>query len=145
MCTMMNSADDDEQRFLVSGTSFNNFDELTTTLRNLLLCTKLPPQEIIQNIALYFTVTKLDSSETRAIACSSSTKQHKLQQCLIDSKSSWWISSMGSFRKGMSWHPTDETDAIPSAYFCFVFLSLYFQVRVKNGWNLNWINQKLFD
>merc|ERR1711865_4916 len=107
--------------------------------------TKLPPQEIIQNIALYFTVTKLDPSETRAIACSSSTKQHKLQQCLIDSKSSWWISSMGSFRKGMSWHPTDETDAITSAYFCFVFLSLYFQVRVKNGWNLNWINQKLFD
>ena len=118
---MMNSADDDEQRFLVSGTPFaSNYDELTTTLRNVL---KLPPQEIIQNIALYFTVTKLDSSETRAIACSSSTKQHKLQQCLIDSKSSWWISSMGSFRKGMSWHPTDETDAIPSAYFCFVLFS----------------------
>lgn len=119
---MMNSADDDEQRFLVSGTPFSSYDELTTTLRNVLF-TKLPPQEIIQNIALYFTVTKLDSSETRAIACSSSTKQHKLQQCLIDSISSWWISSMGSFRKGMSWHPTDETDAIPSAYFCFVLFS----------------------
>lgn len=119
---MMNSADDDEQRFLVSGTPFSSYDELTTTLRNVLF-TKLPPQEIIQTIALYFTVTKLDSSETRAIACSSSTKQHKLQQCLIDSISSWWISSMGSFRKGMSWHPTDETDAIPSAYFCFVLFS----------------------
>jgi hypothetical protein len=78
--------------------SSNNESSSSSSSSSLLVL----PNEIIRNIAIYFTVKKLESSNTRAIGCSSSSEHHELKACLIDSKSSWWISSMneGSFRNG---------------------------------------------
>ena len=82
-------------------------DQLTTVLtsnnnESLPSSSSLPllPNEIIRDIAIYFTVKKLDPTKTRAIGCSSSSSElHELKECLIDSSSSWWISSIheGSF------------------------------------------------
>jgi len=109
----------DEQRYLINGTSFSSYEDLTNMIGKLKpkrgkrqrqlqysiyanesSSKKLLP-EIIRNIASYFTVTKLDPAKTRAVGCSSSSRQHeKLKECLDDSTSSWWISSIGSFQNG---------------------------------------------
>jgi len=109
---------DNKKRYLINGTPFSSYEDLTnmigklkpkrrkrqrqlqhSTYANESTSEKLLP-EIIRNIAVYFTVKKLDPSKTRAIGCSSSSKQHELKECLDDSTSSWWISSIGSFQNG---------------------------------------------
>jgi hypothetical protein len=147
-----NDYDDEQQRFLVNGTPFSSYQDLTTMIgklkpkkttktnnkakttkdsimkrekrqrqdhdkdqdqltktltlnNNESLPSSLPllPNEIIRDIAIYFTVKKLDTTKTRAIGCSSSSSErHELKECLIDSSSSWWISSIneGSFHNG---------------------------------------------
>lgn len=156
-----NDYDDEQERFLVNGTPFSSYQDLTTMIGKLkpkkttktnniakttnnsimkrekrrrqhpdndkdkdqdqdqdqlttvltsnnnesLPSSSLPllPNEIIRDIAIYFTVKKLDPTKTRAIGCSSSSSElHELKECLIDSSSSWWISSIneGSFHNG---------------------------------------------
>ena len=112
---------DDEPRFLINGTPFSSYQDLTNVIEKLfqadnnessatksgkrprrpqLSTLSLLPPEIVRNIATYFTVKKLDPSKTRALSCSSSSKQHNLRECLVDSPSTWWISSYGSFQNG---------------------------------------------
>jgi hypothetical protein len=88
-------------RYLMRGTAFSSYASLVH------LVAKVPrrvgitlPHEILQNIAHYFTVGEVDPSKARALACSSTSGQHSLEQCLIDNDNSWWISSIGSFRNG---------------------------------------------
>lgn len=58
------------------------------------------PQEIIHNIAKFFTVNPVIPSEVVASSCSSSSGQHDLQACLDENKSIWWISAIGSMPMG---------------------------------------------
>lgn len=134
---------DNEQRYLINGTPFSSYEDLTnmigklkpkrrkrqrqlqhSTYANESTSEKLLP-EIIRNIAVYFTVKKLDPSKTRAIGCSSSSKQHELKECLDDSTSSWWISSIGSFQNGMD-------SALNVICFLASFLLLSFIMIIEN-------------
>mmetsp|Transcript_29142 Transcript_29142/g.78862 ORF Transcript_29142/g.78862 Transcript_29142/m.78862 type:complete len:123 (+) Transcript_29142:170-538(+) len=115
---------DDEQRHLMNGTSFTSLEHLTNFIKSMYqtrdnesqqtgrddqrsrsvtkqsVVSLLPP-EIVRNIAIYFTVKKLDPSKTRVLRCSSSSNHYELRECLVDSTSSWWISSFGSFDNGV--------------------------------------------
>mmetsp|Transcript_23210 Transcript_23210/g.54777 ORF Transcript_23210/g.54777 Transcript_23210/m.54777 type:complete len:125 (-) Transcript_23210:1501-1875(-) len=117
---------DDEQHHLMNGTSFTSLEHLTNIIKSMYqtrdnesqqtgrddqrsrsvtqqsVVSLLPP-EIVRNIAMYFTVKKLDPSKTRVLRCSSSSSSnhHELRECLVDSTSSWWISSFGSFDNGV--------------------------------------------
>ncbi len=59
----------------------------------------LPP-EIIHNIASFFTVEAVDSSQIQVVGASSSSGQHPLCEALNESQSSWWISRPGSMPHG---------------------------------------------
>eukprot|EP00536_Pseudo-nitzschia_multiseries_P017139 jgi/Psemu1/292870/fgenesh1_pg.1398_\ len=115
---------DGKPRYLMNGTPFSSLENLTKIIEALFqardsasalmereeqtiravakqsVTSSLPP-EIVRNIAMYFTVKKIDPSMTRALCCSSSANHHELKQCLVDSTSSWWISSYGSFENGV--------------------------------------------
>jgi hypothetical protein len=115
--TMMDTMPD-EPRYLMNGTPFSSFEDLTDTIEQICAAkdndsaptekklksdasTKsLLPKEIVEKIAMYFTVTKLDPCKTRVLGCSSSSNQHDLKECLVDSSSSWWISAYGSLENG---------------------------------------------
>jgi hypothetical protein len=70
-------------------------------LANAYECT-LPNEIILKNIATFFTVKPLNPDRTKAVSCSSTSGQYSLDHSLIDSESSWWISSTGTFRNGTS-------------------------------------------
>ncbi|KAG7346658.1 hypothetical protein IV203_005727 [Nitzschia inconspicua] len=92
---------DSEQRFLMQGCGFDSYHDL------ILLLAKIPisrdktfPPEILTNVASFFTTARLDPSKTRALRCSSTSGQYSLDQCLVDTENSWWISATSSLRNG---------------------------------------------
>jgi hypothetical protein len=92
---------DDGPRFLMDGTGFQCYDHLVHHISKMAKfydCNL--PNEIITNVAGFFTIKPLDPDRTRALTCSSTSGQYSLDHCLIDSESSWWISSTGAFRNG---------------------------------------------
>lgn len=102
----------------MNGTPFSSFEDLTDAIEHIFTekdgdssatekkfksgaSTKSQlPKEIVEKIAMYFTVAKLDPCKTRVLGCSSSSMQHDLKECLVNSSSSWWISAYGSFENG---------------------------------------------
>jgi len=106
----------EEPRYLMNGTPFGSYGELIDFIgklkprkgsleqqENADLRKSQPgvfPAELVEAIASYFTVRKLDPNQTVAIGCSSSSNQYPLKECLHETDSTWWISAIGSFRKG---------------------------------------------
>ena len=95
--------DDDGPRFLMTeSTGFKSIKSLVhqiSQLANAYEC-DLPNEIILKNIVTFFTVKPLNPDRTKALSCSSTSGQYSLDHCLIDSESSWWISSTGTFRNG---------------------------------------------
>lgn len=93
--------DNDEPRFLLQGCEFDSYQDLVFLIARIVKSrNKTFPPEIMRNIANFFTTKRLNPSRTRALRCSSTTAQHSLDQCLVDTENSWWISADGSLRNG---------------------------------------------
>jgi hypothetical protein len=98
------SASDEDPRFLMQGCGFNTYRDLVLLLAHIAKShSRTFPPEILRNIASFFTTANLDPSKTKALRCSSTSGQYSLEQCLVDTENSWWISAAGSLRNGMSW------------------------------------------
>jgi hypothetical protein len=94
---------DGKPRFLMQESGYPSYQVLTRTIGTIVdskIQNKTIPPEIIRSIAVFFTTRRLDPKETEAIRASSTSGQYSLDQCLVDSESSWWISAFGSFRNG---------------------------------------------
>jgi hypothetical protein len=93
--------DSDEPRFLMQGLGFASYQVLVNLIWKIGRGQhKAMPPEIVRHIATFFTTKRLDPNKSRALTCSSSSGQYSLDECLVDSENSWWISSFGSFRNG---------------------------------------------
>lgn len=93
----------DEPRFLLQGCGFDSYQELVILIARIANSSDITfPSEIVRNIVHFFTTKRLDSNKTRALRCSSTSGQHSLDECLVDTENSWWISANGSFRNGTS-------------------------------------------
>jgi hypothetical protein len=95
--------DNDVPRFLMQGCGFDSYQDLVLLIASIAKSEdKTFPPEIFRKIANFFTTTHLDPTKTRALRCSSTSGQFSLDQCLVDSENSWWISASGSLRNGAS-------------------------------------------
>jgi hypothetical protein len=119
--------DNHETRFLLQGCGFDSFADLVCLVARVGKSsdnnTNTFPPEIVRNIVNFFTTTHLDSRKTRALKCSSTSGQHSLDQCLVDTENSWWISANGSLRNGTSHishhHRLDDTLVLRDVYSLF--------------------------
>lgn len=91
-----------QRRFLMRNSGYSSYQALTQLITKIVSKTQKQtvPQEIIRKIAIFFTTKRLDPKQTRAVRASSALGQYSLDQCLVDSDTSWWISAPGSFRNG---------------------------------------------
>jgi hypothetical protein len=127
--------DNEEPRFLLQGCGFDSYQDLVFLIAIIAKSsdTTFPP-EIVRNISNFFTTKHLDSSKTRALRCSSTSGQHSLDQCLVDTENSWWISARGSLRNGASRIEINDALRVEMCTFCsnYIYSTIQFH-RTRRG------------
>ena len=94
---------DKKPRYLMQESGYPSYQALKETIGRIVdskIQDRSIPPEIVQKIAIFFTTRRLEPKQTRVNGVSSTSGQYNVEECLVDSENSWWISAFGSFRHG---------------------------------------------